>query len=92
MKNKCVSFTETVLEDNDPTQAKQLMVNRLRNLVGQLKDLCPVQKSTMLAAFKYLSWLMKQEIPHTTKYIPHNNLGKLFACSSLHIHLQLEDA
>ncbi|KAH3721942.1 hypothetical protein DPMN_064891 [Dreissena polymorpha] len=62
-------LTKPPLEDNDPTQAKQLRVNRLRNLVEQLKDLCPLQKSTMLAAFKYLSWLMKQEIPHTTKYI-----------------------
>ncbi|KAH3884172.1 hypothetical protein DPMN_008145 [Dreissena polymorpha] len=69
------------------SQAKQLRVNRRRNLVGQLEDLCLLQTSTMLAAFKKLSLLMKQEIPLTTKYIPHNNLGKLFPCSPLHIHL-----
>ncbi|KAH3698312.1 hypothetical protein DPMN_085831, partial [Dreissena polymorpha] len=68
-------LTKPPLEDNDPTQAKQLRVNRLRNLVGQLKDLCPLQKSTMLAALQVFELVDEAGNSSYNKiYIPHNNL------------------
>jgi len=60
------------------SQAKLLEANRLapRNLVGQLEEMGSLQKSARIAAFKNLYWLMKQEVPHTTNYLPLNDLGK----------------
>ncbi|XP_052212530.1 zinc finger protein 862-like [Dreissena polymorpha] len=67
------------------SQAKLLEANRLapRNLVGQLEEMGCLQKSARIAAFKNLYWLMKQEVPHTTNYLPLNDLVKLQGCSIL---------
>ncbi|KAH3774759.1 hypothetical protein DPMN_176152 [Dreissena polymorpha] len=42
------------LDQNTKThfQAKHIRVNRLRNSVGQFEDLCSLQKSNMMAAFR----------------------------------------
>ncbi|KAH3806607.1 hypothetical protein DPMN_134930 [Dreissena polymorpha] len=47
-----------------------------RNLVGQLEEMGSLQKSARIAAYKNLYWLMKQDVPHTTNYLPLNDLGK----------------
>lgn len=52
--------------------------NRLapKNLDGVREEMTSLQKTARQAAFRNIYWLMEREIPHTTNYVPLNELGK----------------